>query len=800
VLEAALGSAGYRVTAAVDATDALALASTAPPDVVVADAQLPGVGDGYDLVAHLRQHPTTAATSVLLMTRSDAPVDRDRAQALGVAELLAKPVFVRELLAWIDLLVVRRAKSSAARALSMPAHALPGWTRDLPVVDLLQLFDGLHATGVVRLSQGDQRGEIHFRQGRAVDARSGRLTGEAAVYALVTWKDAAFELSVEPVVGEDVVDRSTGTLRMEGMRWVEEWERLQERLRPRGALVEADPVRLLPLAAARGDQVDSRGAIEPVAPSARVDSTLPVRRVEAASPSVTPIAPAVPAAGGLTPSVPPESHAVDPRLTPSVPPESHAVDLSPHVELAPAPREQATAELPPPVEAAPTPHETPAVDPSPHVEPPAPPEQATAELQRPVEAAPTPRETPVADPSPPVEAAPTLRETPAVDPSPRMGASSARPTAPAIDFSPRVDTAHAFQKGPATDPTPAGQEDTAATDRLDPQQTVSSASAPQQTVTWATAPRPTVPLAAAPRPAVAEPPVGEESEALDEPLALASPARTPTQEAEGASVAAGRSGTTVSPSTPPWTRELEVEVGAPAEEEELQIAGVPRRIHPRSKRIVGAALAAGAFICIAGGARALSLRQQRAAESATWHAGTGEAPERAASRQGPAVEVVPPPSAPSTGTPAGSGEPAAGIAAPGASDDRNTDVALAAEAPNGADGVKPLASPPVVAAIPGSTVPTGESVLPLSGPPQSRRRSALVVDAEQALLRGSINRAVELATKATIETPEDAEAWLALGAAHRAARDPAAAREDYRNCVAHAVTFGTVDCRVLGKP
>jgi hypothetical protein len=127
-------------------------------------------------------------------------------------------------------------------------------------------------------------------------------------------------------------------------------------------------------------------------------------------------------------------------------------------------------------------------------------------------------------------------------------------------------------------------------------------------------------------------------------------------------------------------------------------------------------------------------------------------------------------------------------------------VAVAAEAPSGADGVKPLASPPVVAATPGSIVPAGESVLPLSGPPQPRGRSALVVDAEQALLRGSVDRAVELATKATIETPEDADAWLTLGAAHRAAHDPAAAREDYNNCMAHAITFGTMDCRVLAKP
>jgi Flp pilus assembly protein TadD len=67
-------------------------------------------------------------------------------------------------------------------------------------------------------------------------------------------------------------------------------------------------------------------------------------------------------------------------------------------------------------------------------------------------------------------------------------------------------------------------------------------------------------------------------------------------------------------------------------------------------------------------------------------------------------------------------------------------------------------------------------------------------------LRGSIDRAVELATKATTETPEDADAWLALAAAHRAARDPVAAREDYRNCVAHAVTLGITDCRVLGRP
>ncbi len=45
--------------------------------------------------------------------------------------------------------------------------------------------------------------------------------------------------------------------------------------------------------------------------------------------------------------------------------------------------------------------------------------------------------------------------------------------------------------------------------------------------------------------------------------------------------------------------------------------------------------------------------------------------------------------------------------------------------------------------------------------------------------------------------PADAEGWLTLAAARKAAGDLAGARDAYRRCVASARTFGVMSCRAL---
>ena len=66
-LGALLESAGHRVLIAADGREALGLARTERPDLVISDVLMPAM-DGYELVRRLRDDPASAGSVVLFYT------------------------------------------------------------------------------------------------------------------------------------------------------------------------------------------------------------------------------------------------------------------------------------------------------------------------------------------------------------------------------------------------------------------------------------------------------------------------------------------------------------------------------------------------------------------------------------------------------------------------------------------------------------------------------------------------------------------------------------------------------------
>jgi CheY-like chemotaxis protein len=68
------------------------------PDVFVLDLNLPKA-DGHDVLNTLRAHPKCARVPVIIVTSSDAPEDRRRAELLGVTHYFRKPSDLTEFMA-----------------------------------------------------------------------------------------------------------------------------------------------------------------------------------------------------------------------------------------------------------------------------------------------------------------------------------------------------------------------------------------------------------------------------------------------------------------------------------------------------------------------------------------------------------------------------------------------------------------------------------------------------------------------------------------------------------------------------
>jgi CheY-like chemotaxis protein len=68
------------------------------PDVLLLDLNLPKV-DGHDVLNVLRAHPRCSRMPVIIMTSSDAPQDRQRAELMGATYYFRKPSDLTEFMA-----------------------------------------------------------------------------------------------------------------------------------------------------------------------------------------------------------------------------------------------------------------------------------------------------------------------------------------------------------------------------------------------------------------------------------------------------------------------------------------------------------------------------------------------------------------------------------------------------------------------------------------------------------------------------------------------------------------------------
>ncbi|MEV7092682.1 response regulator transcription factor [Amycolatopsis sp. NPDC051045] len=104
LLSAALRFAGFEVTSAATAGEAVAAATAEPPDLVLLDVMLPD-SDGFEVVRRLREHG--ARVPVLFLTARDRQADKVTGLSLGADDYVTKPFDLAELIARIRAILRR---------------------------------------------------------------------------------------------------------------------------------------------------------------------------------------------------------------------------------------------------------------------------------------------------------------------------------------------------------------------------------------------------------------------------------------------------------------------------------------------------------------------------------------------------------------------------------------------------------------------------------------------------------------------------------------------------------------------
>lgn len=88
---------GYEVLVAEDGNQALQLAASERPDIILLDLMLPGT-DGLTVCKILQREPATASIPVIMLTAKAEEVDRIVGLELGASDYVTKPFSTREVI------------------------------------------------------------------------------------------------------------------------------------------------------------------------------------------------------------------------------------------------------------------------------------------------------------------------------------------------------------------------------------------------------------------------------------------------------------------------------------------------------------------------------------------------------------------------------------------------------------------------------------------------------------------------------------------------------------------------------
>jgi hypothetical protein len=205
------------------------------PDVVVAPMDLPLI-DAVRLAEILRANPRTQDARFLFLGRSGA------ARAGVFDEVLPPQSSADEVALRVEAMLAQRARFDAVERETSADHEVQGKLSQIPLTDLLQLFHMNRRTGtleVVRQEPGgrEERGAVSIREGNVLQATAGRVEGEKALFRLLAWRDGSFAFSPHRIHAPARILVPTRALLLEGVRQLDEWDRLRASLPPLDAQV-----------------------------------------------------------------------------------------------------------------------------------------------------------------------------------------------------------------------------------------------------------------------------------------------------------------------------------------------------------------------------------------------------------------------------------------------------------------------------------------------------------------------------------------------------------------------------------
>jgi two-component system, OmpR family, phosphate regulon response regulator PhoB len=117
LLEHNLGKAGFEVVRAQDGPEAIELARSALPDLIILDIMLPNM-EGTEVLKVLKKDALTEKIPVVMLTAKGEELDRIVGLELGADDYIIKPFSVKELLLRVNVLLKKREHAAGPNVIS----------------------------------------------------------------------------------------------------------------------------------------------------------------------------------------------------------------------------------------------------------------------------------------------------------------------------------------------------------------------------------------------------------------------------------------------------------------------------------------------------------------------------------------------------------------------------------------------------------------------------------------------------------------------------------------------------------
>ena len=234
MLRTELSKKNYQVIEAQNGLEALEIATKERPDMIISDINMP-VMDGWEFCWKLRKDPVLGKTPFIFLSANNEVSDRVRGIQLGADDYIIKPFSPEELIARVQNLFQRYQKPK-----EVPSRSLTGNLAKMGLPNLLQFLNMNRQTGILEIQHEEELGYIYIVEGDIVNAKVGGIEGKKALFRILSWKKGFFSFEEGEVQVEPLLRENTLKLIMNGLKQVDELERMEEKLPPRHGILHME--------------------------------------------------------------------------------------------------------------------------------------------------------------------------------------------------------------------------------------------------------------------------------------------------------------------------------------------------------------------------------------------------------------------------------------------------------------------------------------------------------------------------------------------------------------------------------